>query len=87
MGCLPNDFREKPFTDVLPARHGCSLFYVYPSTVKNIRQAFATRAGAIFYEKLEMGFAVPAVLAKGLQVALELVHAKSEISDKTSNTN
>ena len=35
---------------------------------------------------VEMGYAVPTVLTKGLQVAADLIEAKSEISDKTSNT-
>ena len=35
---------------------------------------------------VEMGYAVPSVLTKGLQVAADLIDSKSEISGKTSNT-
>lgn len=35
---------------------------------------------------VEMGFAVPAVLTKGLQVAADLIDSKSEISDKTNSS-
>ena len=35
---------------------------------------------------VEMGYAVPSVLTKGLQVAADLIDSKSEISDKTNST-